>query len=55
MNKPSIRMIGFEEEQNFKNISFSNMKLKKKEQNARHIFEVDNLSGIDFGSIKTIE
>ena len=55
MNKPSIRMIGFEKEQTFKNISFSNMKLKKKEQNARHIFEVDNLSRIDFGSIKTIE
>jgi len=48
-------MIGFEDERTFKNISFSNMKLKKKEQNMRHIFEVDNLSGIDFGSMKTIE
>ncbi|MBE5866648.1 MAG: glycoside hydrolase family 28 protein [Lachnospiraceae bacterium] len=54
-DKPSILMIGFDEERTFKNISFSNMKLKKKEQNMRHIFEVDNLSGIDFGSMKTIE
>ncbi len=54
-DKPSILIIGFDEEQTFKNISFSNMKLKKKEQNMHHIFEVDNLSGIDFGSMKTIE
>ncbi len=54
-DKPSILIIGFDEEQTFENIAFSNMKLKKKEQNMRHIFEVDNLSGIDFGSIKTIE
>lgn len=54
-DKPSILIIGFDEEQTFENIAFSNMKLKKKEQNMRHIFEVNNLSGIDFGSIKTIE
>ena len=52
---PSFLIIGFDEEQTFKNIAFSNLKLKKKEQGARHIFEVDNLSGIDFGSMTTIE
>lgn len=54
-NIPSFLIIGFDEEQTFKNIVFTNLKLKKKEQDARHIFEVDNLSGIDFGSMTTIE
>ena len=54
-NVTSLSIIGFDDEQTFKNISFSNMKLKKKEQDARHIFEVDNLSGIDFGVMTTIE
>lgn len=52
---PSILIIGFNDERTFKNITFSNLKLKKKEQNTRHIFEMDNLSGIDFGAMKTIE
>ena len=51
---PSVLMIGFDEK-TFKNIAFSNIKLKKKEQDARHIFEVDNLSGINFGVMETIE
>lgn len=53
-NIPSFLVIGFDEEQTFKNIVFSNLKLKKKAQNARHIFEVDNLSGIDFGKMETV-
>ena len=54
-NVPSILMIGFDEGQTFKDICFSNLKLKKKEQGVRHMFEVDNLSGIDFGAMKTVE
>lgn len=54
-DKPSIGLIGFEEKQTFKNISFSGIKLKKKEQNVRHYFELDNLSGVHFGSMETIE
>ncbi|MBR2036378.1 MAG: glycoside hydrolase family 28 protein [Lachnospiraceae bacterium] len=54
-DKPSIGLIGFEEEQTFKNISFSDIKLKKKEQSVRHYFELDNLSGVHFGSMETIE
>lgn len=55
MDTPSILIIGFDDEQTFENVVLSNLKLKKKENDARHIFEVDNLSGIDFGSMKTIE
>lgn len=52
---PSFLLIGFDEEPTFENVVFSNIKLKKKENNARHIFEVDNLSGIDWKSMKTVE
>jgi len=52
---PSLLIIEFDDERTFKNINFSNLKLKKKENGVRHIFEIDNLSGIDFGTIKTIE
>ena len=54
-NIPSFQIIGFDDEETFENIVLSNIKLKKKEQDARHIFEVDNLSGIDFGAMTTIE
>ncbi len=54
-NIPSFVIIGFADEKTFKNITFSNLKLKKKELNGRHIFEMDNFSDIDFGFMKTIE
>ena len=51
---PSFLIIGFDDEETFKNLFFSNIKLKKKEQDARHSFEVDNLSGVEFGAMTTI-
>ena len=54
-NIPSLLMIGFEEEQTFQNIVCNNLKLKKKDDNERHIFEVDHLSAINLSSITTVE
>ena len=54
-NIPSLLIIGFDEKQTFKEITFVNLKLKKKGMSDRHIFDVDNLSEINFGCIKTIE
>jgi len=52
---PTFTVVGFEEEQTFKNISFKEIKLKKKDSGERHIFEIDHIPDVDFGSIKTIE
>lgn len=52
---PSVIFIGFEEEQTFKNIKFSNLKLKKKADGAHHIFEIRNIPNTDFGTFETIE
>jgi len=51
---PSFLIVGFENVETFENINFTNLKLKKKET-GRHIFEVDNLSGIDFGTLTMVE
>lgn len=54
-NVPSFLIVGFEHELTFKNVVFKEIKLKKKAQGERHIFELDHISGINFGSIETVD